>query len=1054
MPSHRGSQYTEDALVEQPAIALFGELGWQTVNAFQETFGDNGTLGRENRAEVVLVARLRPALERLNPDLPAEAINAALEEITRDRSALLPVRANRAVYELLRDGVKVPHRDPETGDDVTVTVRVIDWQNPAANDFLLVSQLWLTGPVYTRRADLVGFVNGVPLVFLELKASHRSLRHAYDDNLRDYKDTIPQLFWYNALLLLSNGGQSKIGSVSAAWEHFTDWKKINHEGEKGVVSLETMIRGTCAPERLLDLVENFILFSNEPGGLVKLVAKNHQYLGVNNAVRAAQRIRENKGRLGVFWHTQGSGKSYSMVFFAQKVLRKLAGNWTFLIVTDRQELDQQIYQTFARAGAVSENEESVCALSGAHLKDLLREDHRYLFTLIQKFRNHPPSAPYPPLSDRADIIVITDEAHRSQYDLFAQNLRTALPRAGFLGFTGTPLIAGEEKTRREFGDYVSVYNFQQSIADGATVPLFYENRIPELELVNDDLNDDLYEVLDNAQLDEAEERKLDQELGKEYHLLIRDDRLERIALDIVTHFLGRGFAGKAMVVSVDKATAARMHEKVGKQWGARLADLRRQLPLAPLHEQAEIEAQIKFMAETDRALVVSQNQNEVADMKRWGIDMVPHRLRMQKEDLADKFKNPDDPLRLVFVCAMWMTGFDVPSCSTVYLDKPMRNHSLMQTIARANRVFAGKTNGLIVDYVGVFRNLQKALALYGTLGDDGSSPVASKETLAGALATAIGEATAFCAARGVDTDAMEKSDGFARVALLDAAVDKLVATDEVRRKYLGLAATVDTLLAGLLPHPGANQFLPARAVFHVLAQKIRALDEDTDIAGVLGGIAPVLDLSIASNGYVIRERPDKDRLFDLSRIDFEGLRKKFDHGHKHTQALRLQAALKGELKHLVALNHTRTDYLVRFEEMIADYNAGSANVDEFYQQLLDFTASLGTEAARTLSEGLSEEELAVFDLLTKPRVALADAEVKQIKEVARDVLATLKREKLVLEWRKRQTTRAAVKLCVEEYLDKLPAAFNPDLYRSKCDQVYQHVYDSYYGQGQSLYQQP
>ena len=1045
--------YGEDALVEQPAIALFGELGWTTQNCYHETYGPGGTLGRENRAEVVLVSRLRAALKRLNPDLPVEARDAAVEEVARDRSAMLPVRANREVYGLLKDGVKVTYRDTsgDADEDVAATVRVIDWNAPASNDFFLASQIWVTGPVYTRRADLVGFVNGIPLVFLELKAAHRNLRHAYDDNLRDYRDTIPHLFWYNALIVLSNGSQSRVGSLTASWEHFADWKKVEDEDEEARVSLETMIRGTCAPERLLDLVENFVLFSEEPGGLVKLVAKNHQFLGVNNAVRAVQHIRENQGRLGVFWHTQGSGKSYSMVFFSQKVLRKLAGNWTFLVVTDRQELDTQIYQTFARAGAVTESEEAVHAASGEHLKDLLREDHRYLFTLIQKFRNDAQGTPYPKLTDRDDVIVVTDEAHRSQYDIFAQHMRTALPNAGFIGFTGTPLIAGEEKTRREFGEYVSVYNFQQSIEDGATVPLFYENRIPELELVNDDLNDDIYEVIDSAELDDAEERKLERELGREYHLLVRDDRLERIAQDIVTHYMGRGFVGKAMVVSIDKATAARMHEKVRKHWAARLADLKKRLPLAPLHEQTEIEAQIGFMAETDMALVVSQSQNEVADMKKWGIDVVPHRLRMQKEDLANKFKKPADPLRLVFVCAMWMTGFDVPSCSTVYLDKPMRNHTLMQTIARANRVYAGKPNGLIVDYVGVFRNLQKALALYGTLGGDGTSPVASKEKLLEALAKAVAEATAFCSEQGVNVGAIQKAEGFARVALLDAAVDRLVATGEVRRKYLGLAATVDTLFRGLLPHPDANQFMPARAALHVLAEKIRSLDEDADIGSVMDGIAGVLDVSIASNGYVIRERPDKDRLFDLSKIDFEGLRKKFDAGHKHTEALRLQAALRGQLKKMIALNRTRTDYLEKFEGMIAEYNAGSANVDELYQQLLAFTENLGAEATRHISENLSEEELAVFDLLLKPQPDLTTAEVKKVKEVAREMLEALKREKLVLEWRKRQTTRAAVKLCVEEYLDKLPAAFNAHLYRAKCDLVYQHVFDSYYGQGQSIY---
>ena len=577
--------YSEDTLVERPAIALFGQLGWETANCFDEVFGDAATagpgrpyLGRETPAEVVLRPRLAAALARLNPDLPPEALALAVEELCRDRSALSPVEANREIYGLLRDGVKVRwHADD--GDETVETVRVIDWEHPDRNDFFLASQFWITGEIYKRRADLVGFVNGLPLVFVELKASHKRLEHAFRDNLRDYKTAIPQLFPYNALIILSNGSASKIGTLSSRWEHFNDWKKINSEGEQGVVSLETMLRGTCDPARLLDLVENFTLFVEERGGTIKLIAKNHQYLGVNNAFAAVAsppspahgRGAGGEGRLGVFWHTQGSGKSYSMIFFAQKVLRKLPGNWTFLVVTDRQELDQQIYRNFANVGAVTEPEGRVRASGGEHLRQLLREDHRYVFTLIQKFHAERGET-YPELSDRPDIIVMTDEAHRSQYDIFALNMRNALPNAAFIGFTGTPLMAGEEKTRAVFGDYVSIYNFKQSVDDQATVPLYYENRIPELQLTNPDLNADMAAVLEDAELDEAQEARLEREFAREYHLITRADRLDAIAADIVAHFAGRGFAGKAMVVCVDKATAVRMYDKVKAAWGKRLAE--------------------------------------------------------------------------------------------------------------------------------------------------------------------------------------------------------------------------------------------------------------------------------------------------------------------------------------------------------------------------------------------------------------------------------------------------------------------------------------------------
>jgi len=509
--------YTEDQLVEQPAIGLFAELGWQTVSAMEETFGATGTLLRETKGEVVLVSRLRAALERLNPALPPGAITAAVDELTRDRSAMSLEAANREVYLLLKEGIKVSVPDTERGGQKTERLRVVDWEHPANNDFLLVSQFSVTGALYTCRPDLVGFVNGLPLVVIELKKPGVPARVAFDENLTHYKQQVPSLFWFNALLIASNGTDSRVGSLTADWERFFEWKRIERENEPRRVSLEVMIRGTCDRARLLDLVENFTLFSEHKAGLVKVIGQNHQVLGVNNAIVSMLAARKlGHGRGGVFWQTQGSGKSYSMVFFAQKVLRKVAGNWTFVVVTDRVELDDQIAKTFKATGAVSEAEGDEChAASGAHLRELLRGNYRYVFTLIHKFQT--PEL----LCDRSDVIVLTDEAHRSQYDTLALNMRAALPKALFLAFTGTPLIAGEERTKDVFGDYVSIYDFQQSVEDGATVPLFYENRTPELQLVNPDLNEDIYNLIETAELEPEQEAKLERELGRQYHILMQ-----------------------------------------------------------------------------------------------------------------------------------------------------------------------------------------------------------------------------------------------------------------------------------------------------------------------------------------------------------------------------------------------------------------------------------------------------------------------------------------------------------------------------------------------------
>jgi type I restriction enzyme R subunit len=1040
------SGYSEDALVEQPAIALLAELGWETVNAYHEFDQGVSPLGRETKAEVVLKVRLREALLRLNPKVSVESIHQAIEELTRDRSRMSMVAANREIYKLLKNGVRVPVPDSEGDGETVEVVRVVDWDNPANNDFLLCSQFWVTGEMHTRRADLVGFVNGLPLLFIELKAAHRRLETAFTGNLSDYKDTVPQLFWPNALIILSNGSQSRVGSVTAGWEHFAEWKKVGSEDEKGRVSLETMLRGICDPSRLLDLVENFCLFQEVPGGLIKLTTMNHQYLGVNNALAALADIRQREGKLGVFWHTQGSGKSVAMMFFAQKVLRKVPGNWTFVIVTDRQELDGQIYKHFASAGVVTENRAQ--AESSKHLRDLLSEDHRYIFTLIHKFRE--PEM----VSSRSDIIVITDEAHRSQYDTLALNMRTALPNAAFLAFTGTPLIVGEEKTRQVFGDYISVYDFQQSVADGATVPLYYENRIPELQLVNENLNEDMERLLEAAELDEAQEKKLEREFAREYHLITRDDRLEAVANDLVTHFTGRGYQGKGMMICIDKATAIRMYDKVQKYWAAKIEALQADLAVTDGYLRYEIEERIARMKETDMAVVVSQGQNEIAEMAEKGLDIKPHRKRMIDEDLETKFKNPDDPFRLVFLCAMWMTGFDVPSCSTLYLDKPMRNHTLMQTIARANRVYPGKVSGLIVDYAGVFRNLEQALAIYGT-GGGGDKPVEDKSALVAALRQALTETRCLCREHRVNLAAIQTAEGFARIGLLDDAVEAMVASEEIKRRYLDLANTVQRLYKAVLPDPAAHEFAVEVTPIQVIAYKIRALTPPADISLVMQQVEGLLDHSIATEGYLIHEpgvRNGYDHWIDLSKVDFDKLAEKFKTGRKRTVNEKLKGTVAQKLMAMVRLNRTRMDYLERFQAMIDAYNAGSLNAEEFFQQLMAFARSLNEEEKRGMGEQLNEEELALFDLLTKPQIELSDADREKVKATARELLATLKQSKLVLDWRKRQQARAEVRLTIEKLLDQgLPSVYTLLLFEQKTTAVFQHVYDSYYGAGRSVY---
>ncbi len=1045
-------RYTEDQLVEQPAIALFEELGWEHINAMQETMGPEGLLGRDNRAEVFLNRRLRASIERLNSEAPAEAVELAIIEVTKSRAAMHYARANQEIHTLLRDRVEVSVRQPD-GSALPEKLSIIDWENPENNDFLLVSQLWIHSDLYHRRADLVGFVNGIPLVFIELKASHKNLKNAYDENLSDYRDTVPHLFAANGFILLSNGAESKVGTITSDWEFFSEWKKINSEGEQGVVSLETVIRGMCTKERLLDILENFVAFQDLPSKFIKLLARNHQYLGVNSALARLTELHqappEERGKLGVFWHTQGSGKTMSMLFFSQKVLRKMLGNWSFVIVTDRDDLDEQAYKEFTYAGVITEKH--MRATGSAHLRQLLTEDHRYVFTLIQKFRTEKGEV-HPVISERNDVIVITDEAHRTQYDTLALNMRNALPNAGFLGFTGTPLIAGEERTREVFGDYVSVYNFAASAADHATVPLYYENRIPQLEIENPTFGDDLMAIVEEADLDEDQERQLGRALGQQYELITRDDRLEAVARDIVDHFLGRGFAGKAMVVSIDKVTTVRTFDKVQRFWRERLERNEESLRKGGLTEEQVdlVQREIAFMRETDMAVVISQSQNEIAEMAERGLDISTHRRRMVEEKLEDKFKNAADPFRLAFVCSMWTTGFDVPSLSTVYLDKPLRNHTLMQTITRANRVFPEKNNGLVVAYVDVFRNLQAALAIYAVGSAAGEMPVEEKGQLVEAAREAIDDLRAFCLARDVNLDVLGRLSGFALVAAGKEAVEMLMVDDDERIAFTSRAALVDRLYKAILPDVRANEFSRVRAVAKFLADGISANIEPPHISGVMGRIEQLLDESVAAHEYLIPDS-EAEALFDLGAVNWKGLEEAFNQGRPRTAAQRLRSLLSAKVAALVRLNPARVDLVERFEKLVEDYNAGSMNVETFFQQLLDFSNALTQEEARSLAEGLSEEQLAIFDILTRPAPELSDNETAQVKRVAAELLEVLKRDKIVLDWRKEQATRASVRVAVEEILDRLPEVFTRPIYAQKCDVVYQHVFDSYWDDGRSVY---
>jgi type I restriction enzyme R subunit len=1033
-----GAIASEKALVEVPAVELLQSLGWQHGDLMQEELGTKNPTGRASYREIILPTRLREALRRLNPAVSTEALQQAEAKLTENRSAMLPVAANREVYRLLRDGVPVELRQPD-GSIKPDRVRLVDWTNTAANDFFLASQTWIESDLYKRRPDSIGFVNGIPLLLCEWKAPTQPVQEAYDANLTDYRDTIPRLFDPNGFTVLSNGLEALMGPSHAPFDVFAPWKRLEEEGVESV-GLETLLRGTCEPSRFLDLIENFQIFDDARGGLRKVVAKYHQVLGVNRAIEAVQKLEENQGRLGVFWHTQGSGKSFSMVMFAEKVLRRLGGNWTFVIVTDRQELDDQIAGTFAATGALTKNIKDAQAQTRAHLRVLLAGQERYVFTLIHKFSTERGER-MPVLSERRDIIVITDEAHRSQYDQLAANLRQALPNAAFIGFTGTPLIAGQEqRTREVFGDYVSIYNFAQSVADGATVPLYYESRKPELQLDAEALRDDLDDLLDEAMLDEEQEKKLQREFARQYQLITREDRLEQVADDLIGHFAARGYLGKGMFVAIDKATAVRMYNKVTVKWAAFIKAEEARAAVASAEVKPTLEERLSWMRDVDFAVVVSQGQNEIADLKAKGLDILPHRKRMQEEDLETRFKNPKDHLRLVFVCAMWITGFDVPTCSTVYLDKPMKNHTLMQTIARANRRAPGKSAGVIVDYVGVFQNLQKALAVYAaTRGGD--TPIRNKDGLVEQLVLSLEVARKFCAGVGVNIDAIGAAQKLARLKLIGDAVEKIIAPDEQRRAFMRVSGATIRAYKALLPDERAAPYLKPVAVLHVIGEAIRGKLGPVDISAISAKIEAMLDDhvdGVAITAPIVAGDGAEGRV-DLSNIDFEKLAKLFLKNPK-TAAEKLRADAEKKAKDMVDQNPTRIHLVEKLEKLVEDYNLGTLSAEAFFAALKAMIALMEEEERRAAREGLTEDELAIFDLLTRPEPKLTKAQEAEVKKVARQLFEKL-RDLRVEHWRLNQQTRAAVHSEIRFALNELPEEPYPqEIWDAKVDAVWQFIY--------------
>lgn len=1043
--------YSEEKLVQDSACdVLQNKLGWKVAYAYNtEQLGVDGTFGRTSYKEVLLTREIRKVLKQLNPWINEQQIVEAISKLTRRISTASLLQINEEKYNYLRDGIPVTVKRPDGRTEIKKAA-IIDFNNACNNEFLAVKEFIVYGDLYNRRADIVGFVNGIPLLFVESKRPDIDVRNAYEDNYKDYLDTIPQLFYYNAFVMLSNGLEAKVGTVGSKYEFFHEWKRLD-EDEKGSVAFETMLLGICHKENFLDLLENFILFDHSDGRTAKILARNHQYLGVNKAVEAYADRKLRAGKLGVFWHTQGSGKSYSMAFFAQKIRRKMAGSPTFVVLTDREELNTQISDTFENCDILGKDSKAkqCIATSGEDLITKLKGNPSFIFTLIHKFNKSDVEPIYPD----HDIIIMSDEAHRSQYGLYADNMMKLLPTAARIGFTGTPLLSYDNITERTFGGYISVYDFKRAVEDGATVPLYYENRGAKLDdLQNPEITDEILDAIEAADLDSAQQEKLEKEFEKSIHILTAEPRLRSIAKDFVRHYSDVWTSGKAMFVCLNKVTCVRMYDYVQEYWKEEIKHLKKQIKAATQQEAQELERKLKWMEETDMAVVISQEQNEIQTFKAWGLDIETHRRKMVKRDLDKEFKASDNPLRIVFVCAMWLTGFDVKCLSCLYLDKPLKAHTLMQTIARANRVNEGKRNGLIIDYIGIVDALKKALAEYtANVGNhDGVDPTIDKEKLVSRILELINMVIFFFKQKNIYIENFSdaKTNAFDRLSNLNEAANIVCDTVADKQTFTACASELHKLMKYI---ERDDISVDTRRVYETIAAIHRMLKpkrRDVDTTDLMVTINAIISDHIGMKESLGQTEDAVGSQYitriDISAINFNILRKEFTRvKHKNLLFNDLGDFIERSLDRLVAANPNRRDYYERYRQIIEDYNSGKdrTNIEKTFEALIQLVKELTEEESRYIREGFTtDDELAIFDLLTRGNPNKAD--IKKVKATATEMYTKITEAISKMDhWTDKDETTAEIQNLIRDILwRELPESYDEQQIEVCRGDVFEYVY--------------
>ncbi len=1042
------------------------EYGWERIECdpSPDAMDEVSATGRANSSECILPEIFLSSLKRINPQIGENLLKDVVRDFRKDYTATDMIDTNYRLYNLIRNGVKIKvNRNGREDFDI---VRIVDFKNPSNNDFHCVNQMWIKGHYCYRRPDVLLFVNGLPMVFIELKNSTVKIEEAYNKNLVSYRKDIPNIFAFNQICVLSNGMQTKLGAWSSGYEFFFEWLRVNDEKEKidrkeieeHGLSVTNLIDGLLRKDRLIDYIENFIFFDNKR---VKIIAKNHQFLGVNNLMKSVENREKLNGKLGVFWHTQGSGKSYSMVMFVRKVRRKLLGNFTFLVITDREDLDAQIYKTFVRTEVIGPKEECQ-PKDSTQLRDFLKSNKSMVFTLIHKFQ-YDKNKKYPLLSARDDIFVLVDEAHRTQYKQLAENMHTGLPNAGYIAFTGTPLLGSKRLTNQWFGDYVSEYNFAQAIEDGSTVPLFYSRRVPEVGLTNDWLDSDIDRICEDENLNGREKELLENSSSRIMEVIKRDERLDRIARDIAHHFPRRGFLGKGMVVSVDKYTAVRMYDKVQKYWAEEKRMLVKERNVANTSEELEkINAILDYMNKVEMAVVISKEDGEEEKFAAQGLDITKHRRKLEAitpdgKDIEDRFKDKDDTLSLVFVCAMWLTGFDVPSLSTLYLDKPMKGHTLMQAIARANRVFPGKTCGIIVDYVNVFKYMQLALSDYASTSGSQEYPAKDIEQLIANIDQTITEVDAFLQSLGIKlADIISGDDTLDRLEMFRKAYGRILEKDEWKDRFKVLTNLLQNLYDAAKPEiferGWYNElFAPMAYLNGLFCNQI----DDEKLRRAKQRMAETLDQSVTAydTGGGTFEDPDcrdlyrihQGKVIDLSRLDVDAIRKEIKSTpYKAVEIDNLRSFVEKTIEQMIGKNISRVVFSQRYKNIIDMYNAGGSENEDYYERLLQLIEDLKMEQSRGADLGMTEEELEIFDLLSANR-KLTKVEERKVILASKNLYQKLLEDKdkiMVVDWYKDAQPRQKVLSIIQTSLDKdLPDSYDRAIFNDKTNTLFNHFVD-------------